>query len=98
MYIGKKNGANVVIGDVPQEVLASPEFRAQFDAIQLSAAGARKHCAAHIERYYPAHKQLNTLRKGDATEVAKMGAFIDACRAWSNGEAPDPAALEAIQP
>ncbi|MGQ0710351.1 MAG: hypothetical protein ACT4NV_11445 [Rhodoferax sp.] len=98
MYIGKKNGANVVIGNVPQEVLASPEFLAQFDAIQLSAAGARKHCAAHIERHYPTYKQLNVLRSGDPAAIAAMGTFIDLCREWSNGEQPDPAELEAIQP
>lgn len=67
-------------------------------ADSLNANVIRRMCAAHIERHYPTYKQLNILRSGDPVEVAKMGAFIDACRAWSNGENPDPAALEAIQP
>ena len=59
---------------------------------------AREQCEAHIDRYYPTYKQLNIMRTGSAEEVAKMGAFIDACRDWSNGDNPDPAALAAITP
>ena len=63
-----------------------------------NAGIARRRCAAHIERHYPTYKQLNLLRNGTNDEKDKMGAFINACRDWSNGENPDPAALEAIQP
>ena len=59
---------------------------------------ARRLCAVHIERHYPTYKQLNLLRSGTKAEKDKMDTFINACRDWSNGENPDPAALEAIQP
>jgi len=59
---------------------------------------AREQCAAYINQYYPAYKQLNLLRAGTPAEQDQMTAFIDACRAWSNGVNPDPAALAAIQP
>lgn len=58
----------------------------------------RRLCGEHIERHYPTYKQLNILRAGTAAEKTKMGAFIDACRTWSNGENPDPVALEKITP
>lgn len=76
---------------VPEEVIVSAEAAAHSD-------WARGACAAHIAKQYPAYKQLNIMRTGSAEEVGKMGAFIDACRAWSNGDNPDLAALEAIQP
>lgn len=63
-----------------------------------AAVRARDLCEQHIYHHYPTYKQLNIMRLGTAEEVAKMGAFIDACRAWSNGDNPDPSALEAIQP
>lgn len=63
-----------------------------------AAVRARELCEQHIDRHYPTYKQLNILRVGTPEEIAAMGAFIDACRTWSNGESPDPAALEAIQP
>jgi len=51
-----------------------------------------------IERHYPTYKQLNILRAGTEAEIGQMGTFIDAVRAWSNGENPVPAELEAVQP
>lgn len=63
-----------------------------------AAVRARELCEQHIDRHYPTYKQLNILRLGAAEEVAKMGTFIDACRDWSNGDNPDPAALAAITP
>lgn len=61
-------------------------------------AMATAKCAAHIESHYPIYRQLNILRAGEAEEIARMGAFIDACRAWSNGDHPDPAVLAALAP
>lgn len=54
----------------------------------------------HIRRYYPEYKQLNIIRTGTDEEQAKMTAFIDAVRAWSNSENPDPwdSTLEQIVP
>ena len=57
---------------------------------------ARDLCSAYIERTYPVYMQLNILRSGTKDEKAKMDAFIDACRAWSNGTNPDPANLQKI--
>ncbi|QOZ83188.1 MULTISPECIES: hypothetical protein [Chromobacterium] len=58
----------------------------------------RRQCEDHINRQYPVWQQLNILRSGSIEEQARMGKFIDACRDWSNGEQPDPAELERIQP
>lgn len=70
----------------------------QKSATALKVHQTRVRCAAHIERHYPTYKQLNLLRSGTKAEKDKMDTFINACRDWSNGENPDPAALEAIQP
>lgn len=61
-------------------------------------AEVRRLCADKINGVYPTYKQLNLLRSGTKAEKDKMDTFINACRDWSNGENPDPAALEAIQP
>jgi len=44
----------------------------------------------HIYKYYPVWKQSNILREGNEVEILKMSSFIDAVRAWSNQENPDP--------
>ena len=59
---------------------------------------ARDLCAQHIAKFYPEWKQLNLLRAGTKAQKDQMTAFIDACRAWSNAEKPNPADLAAIQP
>lgn len=59
---------------------------------------ARELCAQHIAKFYPEWKQLNLLRAGTKAQKDQMTAFIDACRAWSNAEKPNPADLAAIQP
>lgn len=64
----------------------------------LRADLTRELCAHRIRAYYPEHIQLNILMSGNEAEKAKMAAFVSACRAWSNGEQPDPAELEKIQP
>lgn len=63
-----------------------------------SDAEIREMARIKIERHYPTYKQLNILRAGTDEEKTQMGTFIDAVRAWSNGESPVPAELEAIQP
>jgi hypothetical protein len=65
---------------------------------QTRSEAARRLCAKHILAYYPEWKQLNLLRAGTKAQKDQMTAFIDACRAWSNGDNPDPAALTAIAP
>ncbi|AAQ59784.1 hypothetical protein [Chromobacterium violaceum] len=66
--------------------------------MDLSADHARELCTHRIRAYYPEHVQLNTLMSGSDADRAKMAAFVSACRAWSNGEKPDPAELEKIKP
>jgi len=63
-----------------------------------SADETREMARVKIEHHYPTYKQLNILRAGTEAEIGQMGTFIDAVRAWSNGENPGPAELEAIQP
>jgi len=67
-------------------------------ADSINADVIRRMCGAHIERHYPTYKQLNLMRSGTKAERDKLDAFINACRDWSNGENPDPASLEGIQP
>lgn len=67
-------------------------------SLVLGEEEARRLSAAHIDQHYPLYRQLNILRSGKKADSDKMGAFIDAVRAWSNGPAPDPTALETIQP
>lgn len=64
----------------------------------IAASNARELCTHHIRGHYPEYKQLNILMSGDEAEKAKMSTFIDACRAWSNGDSPDPAVLAEIKP
>lgn len=64
----------------------------------IATSHARELCAHHIRGHYPEYKQLNILMSGDEVEKAKMTAFISACRTWSNGVAPNPAALAEIKP
>ncbi|OQS37703.1 hypothetical protein B0T45_13875 [Chromobacterium haemolyticum] len=63
-----------------------------------SPAEARMQCEAYIEQHYPLWRQMNVLRAGTAEEQARMGRFIDTCRAWSNVEQPDPTELEKLKP
>lgn len=80
------------------------EFIAQYGEpqIELSAEAtairARRLCAEHITTHYPEWKQLNLLRAGTKAQKDQMTAFIDACRAWSNTDKPNPVDLAAIQP
>lgn len=75
------------------EITITEEMRRDIDK-----ANARELCDHHIRAHYPIYKQVNLLRSGTEAEKDKMDTFINACRDWSNGENPDPAALEAIQP
>ena len=53
----------------------------------------------HIFKYYPDWKQLDVLRRGTDAEKAKMDAFIDACRDWSNDDSNnDPFGLDELEP
>ena len=44
----------------------------------------------YIHKYYPQWKQSNIIREGSVEDIAKMGEFINAVRAWSNQTNPDP--------
>ena len=52
----------------------------------------------HMVSVYPEWRQLNILRSGTRKEIARMGKFLDACRAWSNDPNAPEEALAAIQP
>lgn len=71
-----------------------PHIELSADAMAIRA---RRLCAEHINTHYPEWKQLNLLRVGTKAQKDQMTAFIDACRAWSNAEKPNPADLAAIQ-
>lgn len=86
--------------DNPETVARLKLSSAQVEDLkqQVRLDAARRLCAKHILTHYPEWKQLNLLRAGTQAEQDQMTAFIDACRAWSNGANPDPALLAAIQP
>lgn len=81
-----------------REVFGATEEAIATARAKVIAEEARRLAGEHINKYYPTYKQLNLLRSGTKAEKDKMDTFINACRDWSNGENPDPAALEAIQP
>lgn len=52
---------------------------------------------AKITEHYPEWNQLNILREDNERQIARMGRFIDACRAWSNRADSSFAELERIR-
>ena len=58
----------------------------------------RRAARLRISEVYPEWRQLNILRSGTRKEIARMGKFLDACRAWSNDPNAPEEALAAIQP
>lgn len=97
-WYGIVNGTKSCLGDVPASLRQDPEFSKQFDAIVPDKYEAQILCEARIVAMYPTWQQLNILRTGNQDDINKMGAFIDACRAWSNTDNPDPRTLEQITP
>ena len=79
-------------------VLAQSEIALERVHFEAKPNEARRLCAEHIKIHYPEWKQLNLLRAGTKAQKDQMTAFIDACRAWSNAENPNPADLAVIQP
>ena len=51
-----------------------------------------------IVKFYPEYKQLNILMEGNESEIAKMKAFIQSVRDWSNGPNPDLEVVKTIVP
>ena len=84
----------------PEDALAAgvPQTVVEAGVRAAAEATARQRCRAHIVAAYPEWRQSNILRAGIPEEKTRMGQFIDACRAWSNGATPDPTALATIQP
>lgn len=81
-----------------QEILTQTEIPLDSARFEARPNEARRLCADHIASHYPEWKQLNVLRVGSEEEKAQMSDFIDACRAWSNSDAPNPGDLALIQP
>lgn len=84
--------------------ISEADARERFPAAEVDAAvaearteQARLLASQKINDAYPLWRQLNVMMSGTDAERQQMGAFINAVRAWSNGDNPDPAALEAIQ-
>lgn len=85
--------------------ISETDARELFPAAEVDAAvaetraeQARLLASQKINDAYPVWRQLNVMMSGSDAERQQMSAFIGAVRAWSNSQAPDPAALEAIQP
>lgn len=85
--------------------ISETDARELFPAAEVDAAvaearagQARLLASQKINDAYPVWRQLNVMMSGSDAERQQMSAFIGAVRTWSNGESPDPAALEAIQP
>lgn len=85
--------------------ISEKEARERFPAAEVDAAvaearaeQARLIASQKINGAYPLWKQMNIMLGGADAERQQMAAFINAVRAWSNGDHPDPSALEAIQP
>jgi len=85
--------------------ISEADARERFPAAEVDAAvaaaraeQARLQASQKINDAYPLWRQLNVMLSGTDAERGAMAAFINAVRAWSNGENPDSVALEAIQP
>ena len=83
------------------------EFCAQLSTLEQQNGSAKVQNAvdwraaqAHqrIIALYPEWKQVNILRGGDKAEIACMGAFIDACRAWVDDMDASTEMLRMLQP
>jgi len=76
-------------------LISTDDVSIEWEPIDINYIAGEK-----IKAVYPEYKQLNIMRTGTDEQVAAMTAFIDAVRAWANGDNPDPwdGTLDAIQP
>lgn len=68
--------------------------------IEWEASEINQFAQDQIFKFYPLWKQQNISLEGNEVKLARMTTFINAVRAWSNGENPDPwdGTLELITP
>jgi len=68
--------------------------------IEWEASEINQFAQDQIFKFYPLWKQQNISLEGNEAKIAKMTTFINAVRAWSNSENPDPwdGTLEEITP
>lgn len=85
--------------------ISEADARERFPAAEVAAAvaearaeQARLQASQKINDAYPLWRQLNVMLSGTDAERSAMTTFINAVRAWSNGDNPDPVALAAITP
>jgi len=68
--------------------------------IEWEASEINQFAQEQIFKFYPLWKQQNISLEGNEVKLARMTTFINAVRAWSNSENPDPwdGSLEEITP
>ncbi|MBS4097818.1 MAG: hypothetical protein KGZ83_13385 [Sulfuricella sp.] len=93
------NGSNYInVTEEHAQALGIPPEAIEAAKADERKAEIRRQCADKINSAYPVWKQINVMRIGTVEERDTMNAYIDACRAWSNGPTPLVAELQAIQP
>ena len=88
-HINKTEAELLAVKGIGQATVDEAKAKAKLEHIN-------KQAFAHIDAAYPQWKQANITRIGTDEQQATMTTFIDAVRAWANGDDPQHADLVAI--
>ena len=88
-HINKTEEELLAVKGIGQATVDEAKAKATLETIN-------KQAFAHIDATYPQWKQSNITRIGTDEQKATMTTFIDAVRAWANGDDPQHADLVAI--
>lgn len=88
-HINKTEEELLAVKGIGQATVDEAKAKAKLEYIN-------KQAFAHIDATYPQWKQSNITRIGTDEQQATMTTFIDAVRAWANGDDPQLEDLTAI--
>jgi len=88
-HLRKTEAELLAVKGIGQATVDEAKAKAKLETIN-------KQAFAHIDAAYPQWKQSNITRIGTDEQQAAMTTFIDAVRAWANGDDPQHADLVAI--
>lgn len=89
-HINKTEAELLAVKGIGQATVDEAKAKAKLEIIN-------KQAFAHIDAAYPQWKQSNITRIGTDEQQTAMTTFIDAVRAWANGDDPQQADLVAIK-
>ncbi len=88
-HVNKTEEELLAVKGIGQATVDEVKAKAKLETIN-------KQAFAHIDGVYPQWKQSNITRIGTNEQQATMNTFIDAVRAWANGDDPQLENLTAI--